>query len=117
MDVQVFQNGDCNGRNPVGDFNYCYLHHIGRLYWSLLEKHGFLDGLVGSYPICPFTLYYQFFRELIFSIESGGDFILLYDQRNPSFYSYGATMDHGLMSFLINFVPLELRSRIHSITI
>lgn len=113
----VFQNGDCNGRNPIGDFNYCYLHHIGRLYWVLLEKHGFLAGLAGSSPICPMALYYQFFRELIFSIESDGEFILLYDQRNPSFYSSGVTINHGLMPFLISFVPQELRNRIHPITI
>jgi hypothetical protein len=113
----VFQNGDCDGRNPAQNFSHCYLHHIGRLYWNLLEKHGFLSGLTGTSPICPMTLYYQFFRELIFAIESGGDFVLLYDERNPSFYADGNAGDRGLMPFLITFVPEEKRSRIHSITI
>ena len=113
----VFQNGDCNGRNPAGDFKYCYLHHLGRLYWILLEKYGFLAGFAGSSPICPLALYYQFFREVIFAFEAGGDFVLLYDKRNPSFFSSGITSDHGLMPFLLTFVPQELRNRIHSITI
>jgi len=113
----IFQNGDCNGRNPSSDFDYCYQHYIGLRYWILTEKYGFLDGIAGSSPICFLALYYQFFRELIFSIESGGVFILLYDEANPSFYSYGATIDHGLMKFLIDFVPEELRNRVHSITI
>jgi len=113
----VFQNGDCDGCNPAKNFNRCYLHHIGRLYWTLLEKHGFLSGLAGTSPICPLALYYQFFRELIFAIESGGDFVLLYDERNPSFYSAGLSGDRGLMPFLITFVPEGIRGRIHSITI
>ena len=113
----VFQGGDCDGYNPAKNFNRCYLHHIGRLYWTLLEKYGFLSGLVGASPICPLALYYQFFRELLFAIESGGDFVLLYDERNPSFYSNGLSGDRGLMPFLITFVPAKLRSRIHSTSI
>ena len=113
----VFQNGDCDGCNPVKNFDRCYLHHIGRLYWTLLERHGFLSGLAGTSPICPLALYYQFFRELLFSIESGGDFVLLHDERNPSFYTGGLADDRGLMPFLITFVPEEMHSRIHSVTI
>ena len=113
----VFQNGDCDGRSPAQELGRCYLHHLGRLYWILLEKHGFLSGLVGSSPICPLAQYYQFFREVLFAIESGGDFVLLYDERNPSFYSNGLSGDRGLMAFLASFVPDGLRSRIHSISI
>jgi hypothetical protein len=113
----VFQGGDCDGRNPSKNFNHCYLHYIGRFYWILLEKYSFLSGLAGTSPICPLALYYQFFRELIFAIESGGDFVLLYDERNPSFYSDGLSGDRGLMPFLITFVPEGIRRRIHSISI
>jgi Restriction Endonuclease associating with ARP len=112
----VFQGKDCDGQNPSKDFSHCYLHSIGRLYWDLLEKHGFLSGLLGASPICPLALYYQFFRELLFALESGGEFVLLYDQRNPAFYAGGAK-SRGLMPFLVTFVPPELRSRVHSITI
>lgn len=113
----VFQNGDCDGRNPAMNFNLCYLHHIGRRYWILLGKYGFLSGLAGSSPICPMALYYQFFRELIFAIESGGEFVLLFDERNPSFYSSGSSGKRGLMPFLVQFVPEEICSRVHAITI
>jgi hypothetical protein len=113
----VFQNGDCNGRNPAGELSHCYLHHIGRRYWELLGKHGFLSGLAGASPICPLAVYYQFFREVLFAIESGGDFVLLYDARNPSFYADGVNGVRGLMPFLLTFVPEGLRSRVHTITI
>jgi len=113
----VFQGGDCDGRNPSKDFDHCYLHYIGRLYWTLLEKYGFLSGLAGSSPICPLALFYQFFRELVFAIESGGDFILLYDERNPSFYGDGSSGHRGLMPFLTTFVPEGISSRIHAISI
>lgn len=112
----VFQGGDCDGRNPAQNFNYCYLHHIGRLYWTLLEKYDFLSGPMGTSPICPLALYYQFFRELIFSLELGGDFVLLYDQRNSSFYSDGISDKRGLMPFLLTFVPAKIYGRVHSIS-
>ncbi len=113
----VFQGGDCDGRNPARNFSLCYLHHIGRLYWVLLEKHGFLLGPAEASPICPLALYYQFFRELLFALESGGDFVLLYDRRNPSFYSEGLPVQRGLMPFLETFVPDEIRERVHAISI
>lgn len=40
----VFSAGDCDGRNPAQDFDSCFLHHIGRRYWTQLEKHGFLSA-------------------------------------------------------------------------
>ncbi len=113
----VFQKGDCDGQNPAQGFNGCYLHFIGRRYWELLKAHGFLTGQFYESPICPLALYYQFFREVLFAIESGGDFILLYDDRNPSFYGGGLAVDRGLMPFLLSFVPEGLREKIHSITI
>ena len=112
----VFANGDCDGKNPLDDLGHCYLHHIGRRYWTLMQKYGFTEGLAGKSPICSFTAYYQFFREVIFALESGGIFVLLYDQRNPTFYC-GESGERGLMPFLMSFVPQELKSRIHSISI
>lgn len=113
----VFQGGDCDGRNPTHDLGHCYLHHIGRRYWELLEKHGFLSGPVGASPICPLTLYYQFFRELLFAIESGGDFVLLYDERNPAFFTPESAEKRGLMPLLRTFVPGKLRERVHALSI
>jgi len=39
----VFTAGDCPGMNPANNLSECYLHHIGRRYWSLMEKHGLWD--------------------------------------------------------------------------
>jgi len=102
----VFQNGDCDGRNPCADFNMCYLHQISRKYWTLLEKHGFLQGAFASGPICPLAAYYQFFREVVFAIESGGDFVLLYDQRNPTFFRPTADGQRGIDGVLEIFCAL-----------
>ena len=113
----VFQAGDCDGKNPAYDLSHCYLHHLGRKYWSVMEKQGFLDGLAGYSPICPFALYYQYFREVMFSIESDGDFVLLHDDRNPTFYCGEPSKKRGLMPFLLTFVPESLKSRIHSVSI
>ncbi len=112
----VFKAGDCDGCNPAQDFKRCYLHHLGRQYWVLMEKYGFLDGLAGTGPICPLAMYYQFFRELLFSIESSGDFVLLFDQRNPTFYCGEPPNKRGLMPFLKSFVPEDLSHRMHSIS-
>lgn len=113
----IFADGDCSGCNPVANFDHCFLHHIGRQYWILMKKYGFLQGPAGASPICPLALYYQFFREILFSIESGGDFVLLFDQRNPTFFHHDSANDRSLMPFLISFVPQDLKGRIHAISI
>lgn len=113
----VFNAGDCDGKNPVDELSRCYLHHLGRQYWVLLKKHGFMEGLMGTSPICPLAMYYQYFREVLFAIESGGDFVLLYDERNPTFYCNNGNSDRGLMPFLSTFLPDDLKSRTHAISL
>lgn len=113
----VFANGDCSGRNPASDLSICYLHHLGRRYWTLLEKHGFLVEKMRTSPICPLSIYYQFFRELLFAIESQGSFVLLYDQRNPVFFGIKQDEQNGLIPFLKEFIPLQLKDSFHTITI
>lgn len=53
----VFAEGDCPGTNPVGNLRECYLHHIGRTYWTLMGKHGLTASMAKDH-ICPFTSYY-----------------------------------------------------------
>jgi len=115
----VFKNGDCDGRNPASDFNQCYLHHIGRRYWSLLKKHGFLDGALQTEKSCIFTSHYQFFREILFALELAGTFVLLSDERSPTFFctKQDGSAPRGLMDFLCLLVPEKVRHRIVSITI
>jgi POLQ-like helicase len=113
----VFAAGDCDGRNPAGNFSLCYLHHIGRKYWELLEKHGFLEGSIGKDAACILTVYYQFFREVLFAFEYNSTFVLLYDERNPTFMCDGPYGKRGLMPFLISLVPKKLHGQAKMLSI
>ena len=113
----VFAAGDCDGRNPAHDFSLCYLHHLGRRYWELLDHHGFLLGPVGHDATCILATHYQFFREVIFALESGGVFVLLSDERSPTFHCDGPQGQRGLMPFLLSLMPDPARSRVATATI
>ena len=113
----VFSDGDCEGRNPASDFDLCYLHYVGRTYWTRLVEFGFLQGGLKEGPICPLAMYYQFFRELLFALAKGGYFVLLYDNRNPVFYRDGDRGPRGLVPFLIALVPTTQQDKIRGVTI
>ena len=85
----VYKDGDCNGQNPINNLSSCYLHFIGRTYWNLLEKYGFLNTQIAKDSLCVLVNNYQFFREVLFALEYDGVFILLSDERNPTFYCKG----------------------------
>lgn len=115
----VFACGDCDGGNPTANLSDCYLHFIGRRYWSLLDKHGFLKGPIGRDSTCIFACHYQFFRELLFALEHRGTFVLLYDDRNPTFYSAhrdGSGQLRGLMPLLEGLVPHQLKHRLKAVS-
>jgi len=112
----VFKNGDCDGRNPAKDRSNCYLHHIGRKYWDLLDKYGFLNGPIAENATCFLATYYQFFREVLYAFERNGVFVLLVDKRNPTFYS-GEDCQRGLFPFLQGFIPTELKDKVHMVTV
>jgi len=111
----VLNMGDCAGRNPLPAKTRCYLHHIGRRYWTLAEKHGIAELMKGERQ-CVLALNYQFFRELLFALEYGGIFVLLHDERSPVFHCGTGDDPGGLMPFLMQFVPDGLRSRIASLS-
>lgn len=113
----VFERGDCDGRNPAHDFSLCYLHHLGRRYWELLDKHDFLLGAIGQNVTCILASYYQFFREVIFALELGGYFVLLSDERSPTFSCDGPQVKRGLMPFLLPLVRQSLHTRIATVSI
>lgn len=113
----VFTAGDCDGRNPTGDFSLCYLHHIGRKYWELLKKYGFLNGPIGKDATCILSVHYQFFREVLFALELDCTFVLLYDERNPTFICEGSHGKRGLMPLLLSFVPEVLRDRVTTLSL
>jgi len=113
----VFQRGDCDGRSPSSDPGMCYLHHRGRTYWDRLEEFGFLDGPIKEGPVCVLASHYQFFREVLFALAKGGSFVLLLDERSPTFCCDGEPGQRGLMPFMLSLVPSELRSRVGMVTI
>ena len=82
-----------------------------------LERHGFLQGTLSSNATCILSSYYQFFREVLFAIEKQGYFILLCDERNPTFIARMAAQVRGLYPFLLSFVPDELKAKVKTITI
>ena len=111
----VYSNGDCDGRNPLQNPSLCYLDHIGRLYWQRVREHG-LDELARG-PICPMTLYYQFFREVLFAIHMDGCFVLLHDERSPSFSVDGPAGRRGAFALLVEKLPVHCRHRVGSMSI
>jgi hypothetical protein len=111
----VLGTGDCSGENPLPDKSGCYLHHIGRKYWTLAEKYGIAE-LANDEGQCILALYYQFFRELLFALEHQGIFVLLYDDRSPVFYCRANGVERGLMPMLLKYVPEKHQSSIASIS-
>ncbi len=115
----VFAAGDCDGHNPAQRLESCYLHHIGRQYWQRMVEHGVLDSQLARDTLCPFTIYYQFFRESLFAAHKGGHFVLLYDARSPVFVRRGGdgAPKMGLWPLLAGLAPKPLRARLHAVTI
>jgi hypothetical protein len=108
----VFGRGDCDGRNPSGQHSLCYLHHIGRKYWELIEEYCVFDQAWLESPICPLASYYQFFREMLFALHQEGIFVLLHDERNPTFSCDGPDGKRGVFAFLVSMLPSRIRSRV-----
>jgi POLQ-like helicase len=117
----VFQSGDCEGMSPLSDFNLCFLHFIKRKYWIKMAEHGALAGPLARSPLCPMATYYQYFRELLFALDKGGYYVLLYDERNSAFVRAGAGAaagsERGLWPFLTSMLPKELQKRTRRVSI
>ncbi|GAM10469.1 hypothetical protein OR1_02758 [Geobacter sp. OR-1] len=113
----VFKDGDCDGRNPIGNLDSCYLHFIGRQYWNMMEQNEITSSLRKDH-LCIFMAHYQFFREFLLAIEKGGTFVLLSDERSPVFKCKSDNgTEKGLLPFLTELLPDNLRSKVASITI
>ena len=112
----VFSNGDCEGRNPIGREENCYLHFIGRRYWDLMIKYG-ITTILKNERQCILLAHYQFFREVLLSLEKGGTFVLLSDDRSPVFHCKSDGDQRGIMPLLIECIPSQYRNSIVSISI
>jgi len=106
--------GLCDKLNPAQDFSLCILQREHqRRYWDVLDRHGFNVAHLRENPTCLLAKHYQFFREILFALEYNGDFVLLYDARNPVWWD----SRNAEMPYLLGLVPEALRPRVHSITI
>jgi hypothetical protein len=112
----TIEGGECDGLNPISDPNLCYLTHKGRNYWKLMKDHR-LDYPFSQSSICPFVIYYQFFRELLFAIKNNGYYVILIDKRNPAFQKSGKDGERGLIPVLLKQIPEEHRNIIKVIYI
>jgi len=118
----VFGDGDCDGRNPANNFDLCYLHHIGRQYWQLMEKHGLLTEQMKRDSQCPFSTLYQLYRLILFALENfglekGGHFLLIYDERNPSFLVERDNIKRGLFNRVCESLPANIQNKCHVLSV
>jgi hypothetical protein len=54
---------------------------------------------------------------LLFAVELGGTFVVLYDERNPTFSSIGPHVQRGLLPFLRSFISDSLQTQLATITL
>ncbi len=111
----MLTRGQCetHGLSPLGDLSQCYLHRVGHRYWEQLEAHGLIDDVRREAPSCMLGVQYQFYRELLFALASGGVFVLLHDARSPIFI--GAP--RSLLPALIAQVPERWHERIRALSL
>ena len=105
----TIESGECDGMNPINDIESCYLTYCGRNYWNLMMQHSLSKPYINS-RICPFAIYYQFFRELLFAVEKNGYFVILIDKRNPAFIKTDGVNERGLIPVLTNQLPEQMKN-------
>jgi len=113
----VFNDGDCDGKNPANDFELCYLHHIRRLYWVRMEEHGLLTQQIRNDSQCPFSTLYQLYRLILFALVKKGHFLLIYDDRNPSFLVERDNTKRGLFNRVYESLPSEIQDKCHALSV
>lgn len=114
----VFNDGDCDGRNPAKNFDLCYLHKIKKLkYWKLMQKHGLLAEQIKNDSQCLFSTLYQIYRLILFALEKNGHFLLLYDERNPSFLVERENIKRGLFNLVYESFPSKIQDKCHAFSV
>jgi len=109
----LYFNGDCDGRNPSNEFNMCVLHaEQGREYWNLISKY----NLLTTESRCPFIDMYQAYRVVMFALENNGEFILIHDERNPTFFVETPKLTRGVYARFLESLPAQVRDKCHLIS-
>lgn len=109
----VYENGDCDGANPSIHPHWCYLNGLKRTYMDLMEKY----GLLNNFEYCPFIEFYQAYRLLLFSLENSGDFLFIYDDRNPTFVNELNGAPRGKLIRFIKLLPQKYQENIFMLSI
>jgi len=109
----VYENGNCDGANPLKNPKICYLNELGRSYIDLMKKH----ELLIDNESCPFVEFYQAYRLLLFSLENDGHFVFIYDDRNPSFINELNGERHGKLIRFIKLLPERYQHNIYILTV
>lgn len=112
----LFSNGDCDGSNPICNFQMCILEDLKRNYWTIMKKYGLITQQVANDSRCPFVDLYQAYRVVMYSLVNGGEFILMYDDRNPVFLEKTISGERGLYKRFLNYLPIDIKSKCHMIT-
>ncbi|MFC1981596.1 hypothetical protein ACFLVN_05090 [Chloroflexota bacterium] len=113
----IFGDGSRDGRNPAKNFNLCYLHNIERLYWIRMEELGLLTKQIKNDLQCPFSTLYQLHRLILFALEKNGHFLLLYDERNPSFLVERDNMKRGLFNLVYESLPGKIQDKCYALSV
>lgn len=112
----VFEKGNCDGRNPRRhDEDTCYYDYVGKKYWDCAQDLLSTEAAEGLF--CPFMSHFQFFREVMFAQHFDGDYVLLYDENNPTFVLPRSDDRRGLFPFLYSLLSSEAQSCVHRIAI
>jgi hypothetical protein len=103
----------CHGANPLLDFNAnCYLTKRGRTYWEVFQRHHLPGVFDLEAPECPIAGQYQLYRLVGFALKKGAHFVLLYDERNPTFVGPG-----GCYSGFLDDLKPAAKAKCHALTI
>ena len=109
----IYEDGNCDGLNPKFDPELCYLHNINRNYINLMNKYDLLrDG-----DSCQFIEFYQVYRLLLMALEDDGQFLLIHDERNPTFIGEYKGKTRGRYIRFLKMLPPKFVNRVHVISV
>lgn len=109
----VYENGNCDGANPLNNPELCYLNGLDRSYMELMKEY----GLLNYSESCPFVEFYQAYRLMLFSLKNDGHFVFIHDDRNPSFVNELNGERHGKLIRFIKLLPEKYQQNVSILTV
>jgi len=74
-------------------------------------------NLLNSVEYCPFTEFYQAYRLLLFALENNGYFLLIHDERNPTFLIQHSGIKRGKYKRFKQLLPKEISDKVFILNI